>query len=276
VNLSQPALSKSIKALEDEYGVKLFDRHARGLVPTKYGVALEHHARRILLDLEQSKRDLAAISAGASGRVRLGVGQSLVKYAEAALSTLLQRFPGANTTVITDYAEGLKTALLENRIDIFLGMVNGLTEDKEFDIQFVAADAIVGLCHRSHEFANQTVTLPRLRGRDWLVPEHGEVARSALEAFFLLNQEPVPRIKVVTNVASVVGRFIRDFQLLSVAPTQNVEDYSNYDVARFWIRGFQFQRQVGIVQRANYDPSPLTIEFKRMLVDALGSLSQPR
>ena len=234
-------------------------------MPTKYGLALEHHARRILLDLEQSKRDLTAISSGASGRVRLGVGQSLVKYAEEALAELLQRFPSANTTIITDYAEGLKSSLLENRIDIFLGMVNGLTDDPDFDIQIVAADPIVGLCHRSHAFAEQTVSLTELRGKEWLVPEHGEAARSALEAFFLINQEPMPRIKVVTNIASVVARFVRDFHLLSVAPEQNVDDYAKHDVSQFWIEGFEFKRQVGIVQRSMYDPNPLTLEFKNIL-----------
>ncbi|MFT7060162.1 MAG: DNA-binding transcriptional LysR family regulator [Pseudorhodobacter sp.] len=269
VNLSQPALSKSIKALEDEYGVKLFDRHPRGLLPTVYGIALEHHARRILLDIEQSKRDLAAISSGAVGRVRIGVGQALVNFVEDALVELEAVFPGADNTVITDYAEGLRLALLENRIDIALGMVNRLVGDEEFETTIVATDLILGLCHRSHEFAWQEVSLDQLRGKEWVVPERGEVARSALEAFFLLNQVPQPRFKVVTNIPKLLGRFVRDFQLLSLAPAGNFSEYEAFDLAWFKIKDFRFARQIGIVQRAGHAPNPLTTTFKDILKKAL-------
>lgn len=269
VNLSQPALSKSIIALEEEYGVKLFDRHPRGLVPTPYGLALEHHARRILLDIEQSKRDVTAIATGAVGRVRVGVGQAFVNFVEDALVGLEASFPSANNTVITDYAEGLRLALLENRIDMFLGMVNNLVDLKEFETTIVATDPLIGLCHRSHEFANREVSLEELRGKEWVVPERGEVARSALEAFFLLNQEALPRFKVVTNIPSLLGRFVQDFQLLSLSPIVSFRETSEFGLARFKIKNFEFNRQIGIVRRAGVAPNPLTAKFTEILKSSL-------
>lgn len=265
VNLSQPALSKSIIALEEEYGVKLFDRHPRGLMPTSYGLALEHHARRILLDIEQSKRDITAIASGAVGRVRVGVGQAFVKCVEEALVELENDFPSANNTVITGYAEGLRSALLENRIDMFLGMVNSLVGVKEFETTIVAADPIIGLCHQSHEFAGQEVSLDQLRGKEWIMPERGEVARSALEAFFLLNQEAPPRFKVVTNIPSLLGRFVQDFRLLSLSPNGSFHEFNDFGLARFKIKNFDFNRQIGIVRRAGVAASPLMATFTDLL-----------
>lgn len=265
VNLSQPALSKSILALEDEYGVKLFDRHPRGLMPTVYGFSLEHHARRILLDIEQSKNDIAAIASGAVGRVRIGVGQALVSFVEDALVELENTYPGADNTVITDYAEGLRLALVENRVDIALGMVNRLIGDEDFETTIVASDLILGVCHQEHEFAWQEVSLDQLRGKEWIVPERGEVARSALEAFFLLNQEQKPRFKVVTNIPTVVGRYIRDFQLLSIQPEGSFSVYEEFGLAWFKIKNFQFDRKIGIVQRAGVVSNPLTLAFRDIL-----------
>jgi DNA-binding transcriptional LysR family regulator len=47
LNTTQPALSKWLKELEEDVGLPLFERHARGLRPTSYGEALIEHARRI-------------------------------------------------------------------------------------------------------------------------------------------------------------------------------------------------------------------------------------
>lgn len=267
VNLSQPALSKSILALEQEYSVKLFDRHPRGLVPTTHGHALEHHARRILLDLNQSKLDLEAISSGATGRVRVGVGQSFVKTVETALIKLEEAAPGTNNTVITDYAEGLRQALLENRVDLVLGMVNRLAAEKEFESQIWASDPIVGLCHKHHEFAKRQVSLQELHDHDWLMPERGEVARSSLEAFFLLNQQPLPRFKIITNIPAIVGRYVQDFRLLSLAPRGSLPEYEGFDTTWFEIKNFHFERQIGIVRRAGIATTPLTQKFEVILHD---------
>ena len=265
VHLSQPALSKSIIALEEEYGVKLFDRHPRGLMPTAYGFALEHHARRILLDIQQSRSDLLSIASGANGRVRVGVGQALFKFVEDSLIELEIEFPGIDNTVITDYAEGLRLALLENRVDVVLGMVNRLISDEEFETTVVASDPILGLCHQDHAFAGRKVSLNQLRDREWIVPERGEVARSALEAYFLLNNVKQPRFKVVTNIPSMVGRYVRDFDLLSLSPAGSLGEYAEFKLAWFKIKNFKYERQIGIVRRAGVAPNPLTTAFSDIL-----------
>lgn len=269
VNLSQPALSKSIKALEDEYGVKLFDRHPRGLVPTVFGHALDYHARRILLDIEQSKNDLSAIASGATGRVRVGVGQALVEHVEDALVQLETVFPGVNHAVMTDYAEGLRLALIENRVDIVLGMVNQLADDEDFETTPVVTDPIRGLCHKDHEFAWQNVSFDNLVGRDWIVPERGEVVRSALEAYFLFNGQPPPRFKAITNIPTLVGRYVRDFQLLSLIPMGSFSAYEELGLAWFKIEDFQFDRQIGVIRRADVTASPLISAFKTILEKTL-------
>ncbi|PYG32521.1 LysR family transcriptional regulator [Pelagimonas varians] len=269
VNLSQPALSKSILALEDEYGVKLFDRHPRGLVPTQFGHALEYHARRILLDVKQSKSDLAAMASGAVGRIRIGVGQGFVGHVETALLELEQDFPSIDNLVITDYAEGLRLALLENRIEIYLGMANRLVDDEEFETTIVASDPILGLCHHSHAFAEKEVSFEQLRDQEWAVPERGELARSALEAHFLLNLEQKPRFKVVTNVPVLLGRYVREAQLLSLLPASSLGEYKDFGLTWFKIKGFQSERKIGIVRRRGVAANPLSARFREIMISVM-------
>ncbi|RAB20178.1 LysR family transcriptional regulator, partial [Burkholderia multivorans] len=57
---TQPALSKWLKELEEDVGLPLFERHARGLRPTPYGDALIEHARRVEAQLDVARDDMAA------------------------------------------------------------------------------------------------------------------------------------------------------------------------------------------------------------------------
>jgi DNA-binding transcriptional LysR family regulator len=72
LNSTQPALSKWLKELEEDVGLPLFERHARGLRPTSYGEALIEHARRIEAHLDIARDDMQALRAGGSGLVSIG------------------------------------------------------------------------------------------------------------------------------------------------------------------------------------------------------------
>src|SRR5690606_11436190 len=54
LNTTQPGLSKWLKDLEDDIGLPLFERHARGLRPTSYGEVLIAHAQRLDAQLERA------------------------------------------------------------------------------------------------------------------------------------------------------------------------------------------------------------------------------
>jgi hypothetical protein len=72
LNTTQPALSKWLKELEEDIGLPLFERHARGLRPTSYGEALIEHARRIDASLNTARDDMQALREGGSGLVTIG------------------------------------------------------------------------------------------------------------------------------------------------------------------------------------------------------------
>jgi DNA-binding transcriptional LysR family regulator len=55
LRIAQPSLSQQIKSLEEELGVKLLVRHARGVTATEHGQQLYDHARRILQELDHAK-----------------------------------------------------------------------------------------------------------------------------------------------------------------------------------------------------------------------------
>jgi DNA-binding transcriptional LysR family regulator len=75
-NITQPTLSRSIRALEEELGGELFERGHRGVLPTRYGTMLVTHARSIVRGVDQAIEDVGTMRAGGLGHVRLGVGST--------------------------------------------------------------------------------------------------------------------------------------------------------------------------------------------------------
>src|ERR1700761_1821518 len=101
LNTTQPALSKWLKELEEDVGLPLFERHARGLRPMSYGEALIEHARRIEAHLDIARDDMQALRAGGSGLVSIGTsGVSAADTVPLAVARLLDRMPRAQVRLL--------------------------------------------------------------------------------------------------------------------------------------------------------------------------------
>lgn len=73
VHLTQPALSRSIRSLEDELGVQLFDRGSRKAHLTTFGELVAERARRIHLEMAQLQRDMELLRGGQEGSLAVGL-----------------------------------------------------------------------------------------------------------------------------------------------------------------------------------------------------------
>src|SRR4051812_6842746 len=72
--VSQPALTKSIHKLEQQFGVALFERRARGMTLTASGAALLNHAKLIEAQCRFADAELENLAQGQGGKIRLGAG----------------------------------------------------------------------------------------------------------------------------------------------------------------------------------------------------------
>ena len=96
--LTQPAVTLQIKALEDDLGVRLFDRTAGRVSLKPQGVVLLRHAQRILQNISEAERELAR---GSRSIVR-GTGPGSVDHNRAIRSAAAhQRIPGRTSTLAT-------------------------------------------------------------------------------------------------------------------------------------------------------------------------------
>jgi len=122
LNTTQPGLSKWLRELEEDIGMPLFERHARGLRPTAQGQALIDHARRIEAHLDTARDEMALLREGGSGQVTIGFfGASSVDTVPMAVLRVVDRLPSAKVRLMENNFSNLIDALNAGEVDVVIG-----------------------------------------------------------------------------------------------------------------------------------------------------------
>jgi DNA-binding transcriptional LysR family regulator len=148
--IAQPGLSTQIRRLETELGVKLFERHTRGVRLTQPGEVFLERARVALAAAETAAATGRDLRAGVVGGVRLGVA---TEARRAVVSHLIHRFvrerPGVELTVLGAYGGTLWRDLRDGRIDALIAPTGHSSADlRTRELGAEAWVALIGTGHR--------------------------------------------------------------------------------------------------------------------------------
>lgn len=123
LHLSQPALSRSIQALERQYRVTLFDRSRTGAVLTPVGKQLLARAEDLLFNATALEQALEGAAAGVNGLVRFGIGPSAADLiVPRLLEVVLAKYPDIRVNVVIGSVASMMRQLLDTEIDFFIGL----------------------------------------------------------------------------------------------------------------------------------------------------------
>jgi len=157
VFIAQPALSVSIRKLEEAVGIPLFIRNARGVSLTPGGLELLPEAKRSLLHAERGRQHARLAALGELGLIRLGfVGSAIYRLLPNRLPAFLSRYPN----VKIEFTEGVSITLLqamrEGRMDA--GIIRLPADGIEgFNIIEVEKDDLIAVLPRRHPLAGRPV-----------------------------------------------------------------------------------------------------------------------
>ena len=131
MNISQPAVSGRIAALEESLGTILFDRAQRGVSLTKKGVLLRDYAEKIADLVENIKSNIVPAEA-VDSLLRIGVAETIVQlWLPTFLSELYEKYPNIKVEIVVDLTVNLRQQLLERSLDfaILMGPVSEFSID---------------------------------------------------------------------------------------------------------------------------------------------------
>ncbi|QAY65963.1 LysR family transcriptional regulator [Paenibacillus protaetiae] len=137
LHVTQPSVSYAIKQLEENLGVKLFDRLSKGVQPTAEGLALLDYVEKSFNLLQAGEQHLRTLKELTSGELRIGASGPVIKQ---LLLPSLDRFHAACPDVRIRLSQGktseIRKRLLDHEID--LGLVHLPYSDPELDIEPMA------------------------------------------------------------------------------------------------------------------------------------------
>lgn len=122
IGLTQPALSQSIRKLEEEYGVALFERSRRDVSPTAFGLVVIQSARQVLGQVAHLRREVDLMKNLQSGRLIVGCDAWIAEgLLGPALARMLADFPNLRFTIRVGTVEEMHEDLLAGRVDLYIG-----------------------------------------------------------------------------------------------------------------------------------------------------------
>lgn len=154
VHIDQTPLSRTVRDLEDRWGVTLFIRTPRKLELTPAGAKLLAHARSLLIRLERAKRAVRTVDARYREPLRIGVDDSTVQPRLAeCLSRWRQLVPDISVELTEMHAAELLAALRNEEVDV--GFSFGLQDDEAIAQQPAWHSPMVAIVSPEHELAER-------------------------------------------------------------------------------------------------------------------------
>jgi LysR family transcriptional regulator, transcriptional activator of the cysJI operon len=177
--LSQPAVTLQIKALEEDLGVRLFDRSGGKVALTVQGAILLRHAQRIAAIVSEAETRMSAADGQLSGKFALGVSTTIAQYVlPRLLAVFLAEHPQLKLSFHSGNAQAIVQLLLAGKISI--GLVAGSARQRGVRAERFMEDELVLIAPPN--FEPNRLTFRQLAASTLLLREQGSGSRQAVES----------------------------------------------------------------------------------------------
>jgi len=278
MGISQPALTKGIRRLEEELKLQLFVRTPKGMELTMPGKAFYQRSMQARRELDEALREAGDLHRGSIGLVRVGVTPLLVEpvFNGACVELLAQR-PAAKVNVMVSLNDALIPALRQGELDFSISSLHDSAAPAEFDRIPLFRDRLFVAARRGHPlFDRARIRFEHLAGHGWMLPGLQVASRRWLETRFEQRGAPRPEIVIESNssVASLVS-ILHNTDLLTVISEITLRSEAGQGLAAVPLDDVTWHREVGIMTRRGGYQSPLAQRLIEILRERAGA-AQPR
>ncbi len=267
LHVSQSALTVQVQQLEENLGVRLFDRNKRGVTLTAAGKDVFGPLQRLFNDAQtivEHARDLSSASTGfvsiaALPTVCAGPLPELVR-------SFLESHPGIRVQISDVVAERVREAVLKREVDFGIGTLHG--RDAELRATHLFQDRLVVFAPPGHLLSEKhTITLHEASAHGLILPGRASSVREAVEAI-AHRERLLLDIRYETNFMPTALAFVRACLGIAILPeTAAGADTSDFKVVALSNRFSN--RQIELLQRRDTTLSPASESLVRHLLHKL-------
>jgi DNA-binding transcriptional LysR family regulator len=264
--VSQPALSKSLRRLEDETGLQLFERSTRSMKLTSAGLVFVEHARRLKAEYGDAIRHASELKLGKAGLLRIcATGATMDAYVMPALAALLPRRPALRVALTVDLSDSLYHKVDQGDLDMAVAPTFP-SQPLALKQTPVGKDLLCIVARNSHPLRYKpTLCLADLVGYPWILPRPQAIARQRLASLFAEANLPAPNAALETDfISKGCLDLVAATDLLTLVPTSFIDTEADTRVSLLPFR-MELSREISLLARRNAIWTPLMNEFRTAL-----------
>lgn len=276
LDISQPAVTRTLRGIEGIVGQSLFYRTSHGMVPSPHGELLFRRAKLALAEIACVGQDLASHDGRVIGRVSIGVlPLCATLLVPRAVSRVLDIFPELHVTILEGTYETLREALARGDIDVLVGALRGDQSDVLQEALF--EDELIVVSRSDHSlFAKRHLTLADLAGEQWIAPRQDTPARERFDHMFDTVHLASPKHVVESGSLATVRALLLESNRLSVAsPHQLHYELESGVLAALPVVTGNTARTIGFALRADASPTAAVQSFVEQLRAVSTELIKP-
>ncbi|QIK59926.1 LysR family transcriptional regulator [Dysgonomonas sp. HDW5A] len=253
--ITQPAVTKNIKELESELGIRLFNRISNKITLTEAGKLLLHYTEHVLTLDKKFMFDLGVLKQKFSGDLKLGASTTIGQY---VLPPILAKFkmeqPEMELSLLNDNTQRIETALIEKILD--LGIVEGNSKNSQLKYIPFIKDEIVAIAHSSQPlFEKDEITLNEFKEIPLVLRELGSGSLEVITEKLRLKDVKLKDLNVVMHLGSTesIKTFLANSNSIGLISINAVSkeiangEFKIIDIADFEIvRNFYFIHLHGV------------------------------
>jgi len=220
LGVSQPGLTRSLAELERQLGGPLFERRARGVVPTLLGQAFMRRAASILHEVRRTRDEMAQLCGHTTGTVTAGLSIAAhLALLPPALVPFRRRYPDTKLHIIEGFYPTLEPGLRNGGVDFYIGVDPGRKVAPELSRELVSANRRAVLCRSGHPLASAT-SLAQLCKTEWATTSITAEAEDEVGAIFKQHGLPTPNLVLRSQSALTLMTCLLHSDLLAMVPVQ--------------------------------------------------------
>ncbi|MSO73157.1 MAG: LysR family transcriptional regulator [Rhodospirillaceae bacterium] len=269
LNMSQSALTRSIKALETSVGAPLFEREARGVRLTVFGKSLAAHAYVILNETKKALNELSALKGGTKGTIVIGVGPNYASHIlPQAITQLLAERPNIEIIIHEGNMEDLLPSLRVGNLDLLFLIVPHPIADPDLTFEPLIQEKMIVVARAGHPLARRRIVSAEEAAKcSWIISDQILLLDNITREFFVRYGISVEKNTVV-NAKSISFRkaAIMESDMLTLIPAHVVATEIRDNVlARINLERLEHDFPAGIIYSVRGTQPTAVVELIRKI-----------
>ncbi len=263
LGLTQPALSRNMKALENRLGSTLFNRDGRKSVPNALGLRLAKNGQAIRLAEEQASVLADQSAQGIVGELRIGAPPIVAgRFLSHAIARFIRDNPNCVVELRTGLVHELRRMVEHGQVDVILGPKSladpsvGLVFDPLID------DRVGIMCRTGHPLTSRQQVMPSdLEAQVWLAHSRGSLLRQQTESAMTASGVTSMHIVCETDSIRSALEIVSETDLITTMPRATTASYLEDKLVFLDFDHPQFHRPLGAIRRAQGSANPIETRF---------------